>query len=331
MQLRVAVVYNDPCISKYDDLGESKAEEEVLSTVDAVHRALERIGYCVFDVPLLPPLEHAKKLLKNLSADVVFNLFEGFCGYPETEADIPDALTRLGIAYTGCSTSSIRHTLNKVESKKLLQHAGICTPEYQLLRPDTIAEFKLGYPCMVKPVCDDASHGITPQSLVYDESSLAAQVEKISGIFGGQALVEQFVEGREFNATVLGNEEYTVFPVSEIQYDLPEGLPRILTYDAKWNPHSVYFQSTVAICPADLSERDYSRIVTIARSAFRVLVGSGYGRVDMRMDTDGTIYVLEVNANPDISPQAGAALQAGKMGLRYQQFIEKLVKLAWSN
>ncbi len=331
MYNRVAIVYNQPCSSKYVELGEQNAEEDVLNTVIAVHKALGDNGYIVIDVPLAPPVGQAREMLKKMAADIVFNLFEGFCGYPLTESDIPDALVELGIPFTGCSASSIQQTLNKVDAKLVLNCAGIATPQYQLLTPDSISLFDIGYPCIVKPAYDDASHGLSAESVVRNSKSLKAQVEKISRIFEGKALVEQFIDGREFNATVLGDREFTVFPISEIRYDLPECLPPILTYDAKWNPQSLYFQSTNAECPATLTQTESDQIVKTAQKAFKVLVGRGYARIDMRMDLDGNIYVLEVNANPDISPQSGAALQACKMGLRYVQFIEKLVKLAWSN
>jgi D-alanine-D-alanine ligase len=188
--------------------------------------------------------------------------------------------------------------------------------------------FRLTYPCLVKPPAEDASHGLTPESLVSDFAALKEQVEEISHGYGGSALVEEFADGREFNASILGNSEYTVLPVSEIVYSLPPGMPQILTFDAKWQEDSLYFQATRAVCPADIAEELQAEITRIASTAFRLLGCRGYARVDLRMDKNGQINVIEINPNPDISPGLGAARQAGAAGMTYQQFVQRIVELA---
>ena len=125
-----------------------------------------------------------------------------------------------------------------------MKSAGIRTPSGQVLKPDTLADFNLTYPCIVKPCSEDASHGISDLSVVEGFAGLARQVNMISSAYGGQALVEEFVGGREFNATVMGNTEYTALPPSEIVYTLPEGMPKLLTFAAKWEIGSVYYLNT---------------------------------------------------------------------------------------
>jgi len=188
--------------------------------------------------------------------------------------------------------------------------------------------FQLGYPCIVKPRCEDASHGLSLESVVNDFAALKRQVALVSNCYGGGALVEEFVDGREFNATVLGNPECTVHPVSEIAYSLPSGMPRILTFAAKWEPDSLYFQGTKAVCPAGLEVEERKRITETARAAFKLLGGKGYGRVDMRMDQEGQLNVIEVNPNPDISRGSGAVRQAEAARMTYTQFIEKIIQMA---
>jgi D-alanine-D-alanine ligase len=325
---RVAIVYNEPLNSRYDARGEQAAVIGVLDAVEATHHALLELGYEVVRVPLALPLDQAKKKLGELGVDLVFNLFEGFSGYPETEAEIPDILSALGIPYTGCSGGTLRLALDKAETKVILRAAGIKTPDFQLLNPETLSMFRLSYPCIVKPRKEDASHGLSERSVVCDFASLKEQVVSVSSFYGGQALVEQFMNGREFNVTVLGNYHCTVLPVSEIHYSLPQAMPKVLTFAAKWQPDSLYFQGTKVVCPAEIETAEREHIAQIALTTFRLLGCRGYARVDMRRDEEGWLNVIEVNPNPEISPGSGAARQAEASGMAYPQFIERIVQLA---
>jgi D-alanine-D-alanine ligase len=193
---------------------------------------------------------------------------------------------------------------------------------------DTISFFDLRLPCIVKPRGEDASHGLSEENVVFDRASLREQVERVSSLYGGIALVEEFIDGREFNATVLGNREPFVLPPSEIVYSLPPGRPRLLTYASKWDPEDVYYTGTKPVCPAPLSSEQMQALADTASRSFRALECRGYARVDMRLDTDRVFNVLEVNPNPDISPGAGASIQAKAAGMDYPQFIERIVALA---
>jgi len=322
---RIAVVHNQPQKSRYDERGEQAAVTGVLEAVEAVHDALLKLGYGVVKVPLAPPLHRARQRLAALEADLVFNLFEGFAGHPETEAEIAEILSALRMPFTGCPAGALKLALDKAKTKAVLKSAGINTPDFQLLRPETLSSFRLSYPCIVKPRREDASHGLSPQNVVSDFSSLEQQVTAVSRYYGGQALVEHFIEGREFNVTVLGG---TVLPVSEIVYSLPEEVPRLLTFAAKWQPDSPYFQGTKVVCPAEIEDKERENIAQTALKVFGLLGCRGYARVDMRLDEAGRLNVIEVNPNPDIAPDSGSVRQAEAAGMAYPQFIEKIVKLA---
>lgn len=328
MRTRVAIVYNEPIPSRYDATGEEKAVLGVLKAVEAVHQSLLELGYYVTRLPLTPPFKEAGKKLSALDVDLAFNLFEGFCGYPETEALVPEALSQTGIPCTGCPETVIRLALDKAKAKVMLKAAGIPTPDFQLVNPGTLPMFQFSYPCIVKPRSEDASHGISEASVVNNPAMLAKQVQLVADFYGGGALVEEFIDGREFNATVLGNYNGTVLPVSEINYSLPEGMPRILTFAAKWEPDSLYFQDTKVVCPAEIGIDEREHIAETALAAFRLLGCQGYARVDMRLDKEGQLNVIEVNPNPDISPDSGAARQAEAAGMTYTQFIEQIARLA---
>lgn len=325
---QVAIIYNEPAPGRYRAMGEDKAVLGVLDEVEAVQRALGELGYEALRVPLLPPLELAKARLRALKVDLVFNLFEGFDGCPETEAMVADFLSGMGLPYTGCPGAALSLAQDKLKSGALMKAAGVDTPAYQVLRPETLADFHLAYPCIIKPCGEHASHGLSDKSVVNDATALAEQVGRVSELFGGQALVQEFLEGREFNATVVGDGETTVLPISEIVYSLPAAMPRVLTFAAKWETDSVYYDGTRVVCPAKVGAGLRDQIARTARAAFKLTGGRGYARVDMRMDRQGRLKVLEVNPNPDISPGTGAARQAKAAGLTYNRFIEKVVRLA---
>jgi D-alanine-D-alanine ligase len=328
MSKSIAIVYNEPRPSYYDKNQEAKAVLSILPCVDAVHQALLKLGYNVTVVPLSPPRECLRSTLDALDADLVFNLFEGFPGEPETEALVPEILSGMGKSYTGCPASALRTALDKFGVKKALRATGIPTPDFQLLSPQKMHLFRLKFPCIVKPCHEDASHGITPESVVNDVSSLEQRVKTIYDNYSNQAIVEEFISGREFNITIIGNTRPEVLPVSEIVYTLPPEMPPILTFEAKWEPDSVYYKNTQVVCPAKITAKERESARKTALAAFRLLGCSGYARVDMRMDGESKINVIEINPNPDISPGAGVALQAAAACMNYTQLVERIIKLA---
>lgn len=328
MGMRIAIVYNEPQRSRYDEVGEEKSVLGVLEAVGAVHQALLELNFDVTRITLVPPLGQVETELRNLDTDLVFNLFEGFCDYPDTEAVIPEILSKMGIPFTGCPGPALGLALDKAKTKQILTAAGIKTPDFQILNPKTLRLFELDYPCIVKPRCDDASNGLSTDSVVHNFSALETQVSVMSHYYGGDAIVEKFINGREFNATVMGNSEFTVLPVSEIVYSLPPGMPEVLTFDAKWETDSLYFEATKPVCPAEIDLEECQHIAETVMAAYRLLGCRGYARVDMRLDQAGELNVIEVNPNPDISPGTGAARQAEAAGMTYTQFIEKIVQLA---
>jgi len=324
----VAVIYNEPMSVRYRALGEERAILNIRDDAKAVAQALGELGHSVEVVSLRPPFSQAADTLRGLAADVIFNLFEGFEDHPETEPTMARILDELGLPYTGCRADALALALDKGRSKALMEERGIATPRYQLLSPETLATFSLDFPCIVKPRREDASHGLSENSVVLDNAALLERVAWVSSHFGGMALVEEFLEGREFNGTLLSNGHTSVLPISEIVYSLPESMPRVLTYAAKWDTKSVYYQNTNPVCPAEIGPEDQARIVEIMTTVFRLMVGDGYARVDMRMDSRGEVNVLEVNPNPDISPISGAARQARAAGMSYSQFMGEILSLA---
>jgi D-alanine-D-alanine ligase len=328
VKLRVALLYNQPESDRYQAMGESAAEQGVLDEVRAVQQALAELYQTCLLVPLRPPIDSACQTLRNLKADVVFNLFEGFDGSPDTEWQVAAMLAEQKLPFTGCPSPALQLALDKSRSKALFQSAGIPTAGYQVLSPETLIDFRLSFPCIIKPVADDASHGLSEDSVVNNLPALKKQLTKISRLFGGKALVEEFIDGREFNTTVIGHHRLTIPAISEIVYTLPADKPRLLTFESKWQTDSLYYKNTRNFCPAALTSIEQARLSRIAKAAFRLVGCRGYARVDFRQNQKGEFLVLEVNPNPDITPGAGASLQMAAGGITYNQFISRVLHIA---
>lgn len=322
----LTLVYNEPQANvRYDSRDESAAVQGVMKEVNAVQAALIQNGYRVTRMGLRPPLSRVRKQLQAVAASRVFNLFEGFAGHPDTEAELAFLLEGLKLPYTGCPARVLKVALNKGLLRELLQKEGIPVPAGQVVRIESLDDYQFELPCIVKPVAEDASHGISEDSVVYDLHSLRTQVDHIARAFGGAALVETFIEGREFNVAVLGYDTPQVLPISEITFDLPAAKPEILTYDAKWNEESVFYLGTKHVCPAPIPESLADEISRLASKIFRLLGCRGCARIDFRQNLDGQVYVIDVNPNPDIAADSGVAKQLAAAGITYNEFIERLI------
>jgi D-alanine-D-alanine ligase len=329
LALKVALVYNDPIPDRYSQMGEDVAIADVLEEVKAVYDALLTLGYEATKVPLVPPVEDVRAKLAAIDADIIFNLFEGFAGRPETEAMVAGMMAVAGKTFTGSLPATLALALDKAKAKELFVAAGIPTPRHQILTPQNVANFALSYPAIVKPAAEDASHGVSQENVVKDASGLAKQVERMSKDYGGRALVEEFIEGREFAATIIGNRHPIITAISEIEFSLPEGLPRMLTFGAKWLENDIYFAHTDPVCPAHIDDELAGRISDTATAAYRLLGCRGYARVDMRLDGAGRVNVLEVNPNPDIAMTVVWDARLASIGLTYPQFIDRIIQLAF--
>ena len=324
----IGIVYNDPVPGAYDSLGEASAVVGVLDAVAAVSQALRTLECEVVTLPLRPPLSEAEGQLAKLKVDILFNLFEGFDGMSESEATVAGLLENLGIPLTGSPSHTLLLCQDKSQAKQVLRSCDVATPDWQVLYPETLGDFALGFPCIVKPLGEHASHGISEKSVVESRSALKRQVDAVCKAYGKPSLVERFVTGREFCTLLVGNDHPVVFPIEEMIYALPSGKPRILTFAAKWTPKHGYFRGTKAKCPAEVDAELGQKIERLALCCFIALGCRGYARVDMRQDTDGQLMVLDVNPNPDISSEGGARLQVAAAGMEYVHFIREILSLA---
>jgi D-alanine-D-alanine ligase len=297
--------------------------------VSAIEDSLRELGF----IPYVLLIEGFSKdlvlTLHRMAPKFIFNLCEELEGNCELEMCIAGLFELMGIPYTGSGPLALGLGLHKFRVKQVLQTVGIPTPRGflctagQQLKLRTTSRF----PVIVKPVHEDASLGINANSVCHSFTQLEKQVSYIHDVYAQDALVEQFLDGREFNVSILGGQDLQVLAISEIDFSLmPENEPRVVSYRAKWDEESLVYQGTVPVCPAEISPRLENRIRSVALRSCKCIGCRDYARIDMRTDADGNIYVLEVNPNPDLSPRAGFARAARAAGLTYTEMVARITQ-----
>jgi D-alanine-D-alanine ligase len=268
--------------------------------------------------------------LLKIGPKFVFNLCEEINGKCELEMCVAGFLDLMNIAYTGSGPFALGLALNKHRVKQLLRASGIPVARGYLLHPGKKPSPNgTRFPVIVKPAHEDASLGINSNSVCHDYAQLEKQASYIHKIYLQEALIEEYLDGREFNVSILGDQDPKVLAISEIDFSsMPEGEPRIVTYRAKWDEESAQYRGTVPVCPAQLPKRLENRIKQIALRSYACIGCRDYARVDMRTDSRGSLYVLEVNPNPDIAPSAGFARAAQTAGYSYSEIIFRIAQSA---
>jgi D-alanine-D-alanine ligase len=325
------ILYNEP-----RPLWAEGAEEQLYpaavmrADVPAIEDALRGAGFSPY---LLSGTHFSKDLvlgLLKLAPKFVFNLCEEINGKSELETCVAGLLDLMGIAYTGSGPFALSLALQKFRVKQMLRAAGIPVARGYLDRPGRMHGARsIHFPVIVKPAHEDGSYGINAHSVCHDIEQLDRQVNYIRDVYRQEALVEEYLEGREFNVSVVGDKEPEVLAVSEIDFSgMPEGEPKIVSYRAKWDEESPMYAATVPVCPADVPKRLANRVRDLALRSYKCVDCRDYGRVDIRTDAWGIPYVLEVNPNPDISPQAGFARAAKVAGYSYSDIILRITRAA---
>ena len=325
---KVTVLYNEitslSCVDKDAILADEGGKEDAR----AIAKALSSDGYKPEIFELTP--DNVRDLSK-VKTDLFFNLCDGIGNLPKTEHKVPEILDQMSLPYTGASASSLILTTNKVLTKKIFEQNGIPTPAYAVFEtiPDSLPA-KMEFPLFAKPVAEDCSVGINTESVINNMSQLRRGVKRLLTKYNQPVLVEEYIAGREFNVTIIGNgDQARVLPISEIAFGkFYVGKPKFVDFKAKWLESSMYYRHTVGICPAKISSALRRKIEKLSLRAYYACGGRDYARVDIRANRDEVPFFLEVNLNCDISPQMGASRSAKASGLSYSQFIGKLAHIA---
>jgi D-alanine-D-alanine ligase len=308
--------------------GERLSEESVADMAQQAHEAVRSLGIGASLIPLQRSLLNFLGRVREVNPAALINLCEGYYGRPQWESNVAGIFELLGLAFTGNSAKTLALCQDKFKAKAVLRAAGLPTAPAQLMLEGT-EPLELKFPLIVKPNSEDASLGIYPESVVRDEDALRRQVRRCLENYKQPVLVEAFIDGREFNVSVMENGGVTPLPVSEIDFSaLPKDMPKILGYEAKWFEDNPLYQKTPPVCPAPIDDETRAQLQGLAAAAFRTMGCRDYARVDFRRDAKGRPFILEVNPNPDISTNAGYARALKAAGIAYAEFWGVMVRNA---
>ncbi len=309
-----------------DEINVWKTEFDVVNT-------LRKLGHEVRPLGVQDGLDPIRVAAEEWKPDVVFNLLEEFYGLSNFDQHVVSYLELLKLPYTGCNPRGLVLARSKALTKKIAQYHRVRVPVFMVVargnRPKRPASLK--FPLFVKSVSEESSLGISQASVVDSDEKLAERVRFIHEHLETDALVEQYVEGRELYVGVIGNERLKVLPVWELDFGkLPETGEPIATAHVKHNPeyqkkHGIDIRRADDLDPA--VERALQRTT---RRVYRMLELDGYARVDYRLTAANEIYLLEANPNPEIAEKEEFASAAAASGLKYKPLLQRLVQLGLS-
>lgn len=341
--MRIAIVHN---AVRDDSLPD---EQDVIRQAEAVAISLTNLGHEVSVIPCDLNLNGLKRQLEEKRSDMVFNLVESLDGHGRLIHVVPGLLDALKIPYSGASAEAIYHTSHKVMAKERMRAAGLPTPEWINPFPEdlpwmggnpyiakdpainiaTDSEKERERIWIIKSLWEHASFGIDEDNVVAGTREMVANLlQERSSQLGGACFAELFIDGREFNISMVGNgKSLKVMPPAEIIFKNNENnSPRIVGYKAKWIEDAKEYQDTPR--SFDFSEEDTELLKLLKKLSIRcwhLFNLRGYARVDFRVDRNQKPKILEINVNPCISPDAGFAAALNRGGLSYDEAIEQIL------
>jgi D-alanine-D-alanine ligase len=319
--LPVLLIYNvDPAWASHE-------RDEVERETHRLGSAMEELGHPLTLIPIADANIAAELEAFHPEDHIVLNWCESLPGISHSEAMVAEMLESLKFIFTGADSRTLALSQNKQRVKTLLADHSNPTPRWEVYETVKVDGWEC-FPAIVKPVHEHCSIGITPASVVMTMNELQQRVRYVLDTYGQPALVEDFIDGREFRVSLWGNSPLEPLPVVEMAYSaFPDIRERLCTYDSKFAPSSRHYQLIETLLPAPLPEDAHQRLCDTAAAAYSVVGCRDYGRIDLRL-RDGVFYVLDVNPNPDISADASMACAAELAGFSYGAFGSFLVALA---
>ncbi len=299
---------------------------------EEIYEALGKLGH----EPSYVTLDGEDKSLTALArceVDMFFNLVESYAGDDTKEMQVAGYLDLLGRMYTGAGPQGLYLAQDKGLAKKLFGFHGIRTPYFATCYQGTLEHaHDINFPLIVKPISEDGSLGIDQNSVVGSVKELMERIHYIQEEFDSPALIEEFIEGREIYAGILGNQRPEVLPLIELDLSrLPAGMAKVAGTEVKWEKDSEAYKVTKSAPAEDLDEETTELLGKTALSAYQILKLRDYGRIDMRLTPKGEVYVIEANPNPWLSSDSEFFMSAKKSGRSYADMIGQIVELACSD
>jgi D-alanine-D-alanine ligase len=328
---RILVLMHTDLIPPEDVKKLSEQEFLELKTEYDVLQGLRRLGHEARPLGLVDDLAPLRAAITEFKPHIVFNLLEEFHGSVLLDQNVVSYLELVQASYTGCNPRGLMIARDKALSKKILHYHRIPVPRFQVVPKGRTLKRKpaaLDYPLIVKSLYEEASLGIAEASVVYNDEKLVERVAFMHDKIGSDAILEQFIDGRELYVGVLGNHRLRVLPALELNIGkLRSDAPRIATRRVKWDP-AYQQRRDVKLAPAtDLPAEVVRTLLQVTKRAYRLLGLSGYARMDFRLGADNRPYFLEANPNPDIAREAELAEAAALDGLDYPALLDRVLRI----
>jgi D-alanine-D-alanine ligase len=327
-KLRVLVLMHDYQVPPADVAGHDLETAAWKTEYDVLRTLRDELGHEVHPLGIKDDLAGIRQANEEFKPHIAFNMLEAFHEVGTFDQNVVSYLELIRLSYTGCNPRGMLLARDKALSIKLLHFHRIPVPEFAVVARGRkpLLPKRLTFPLIVKPLTQEASIGIAQASVVPDDAKLRERVQFIHDSIRTDAIIEQFVAGRELYCGVIGNQRVQILPVWEMTFaNMPESQHRIATERVKW---SAKYQHKMGIDtgPAKgLANGIAERIQHISRRVYKILELSGYARIDLRVDDAGRVYVLEANPNPQIARKEDFAESAASAGLPYPALLQRIL------
>ncbi len=302
-----------------------KSEKDVKSTIT-------KLGHEVIPFGIFDDIEPFLKIVKDEKPDLVFNMSEAFSGKRDFEPNLTALMQLVGVPFTGAGPMSLQLCKDKGLTKIILGYHQIRTPKFIVAKKSRPLQSlkKFQFPAFIKPLQLESSEGISQVSYAENEKEALARVKFIHERLGVDAIIEEFIDGREVYVSILGNEKLSVFPPRELFFkQVPDDEPKFATFRSKWDQDYRKKWGIDSGWIADMPESTQKKIFEVCKKIYRLLHIQGFGRIDLRVKDD-KVYFIEANPNPSIARKEDYALSANKAGVEYEDLIAKIISLSLS-
>ena len=334
--MKVAILYNTfegyeeyPGANIEEKNPRKKNKKKKKTDIEAIGDALRELGHEPSTLAIDGRPETLTAVRRN-DAGLFFNLVESYAGDDTMEMHFAAYLDLVGKRYTGAGPQGSFLAMDKSIAKMIIRYHELYTPYSAVVNKGRVEHAQdIKFPVIVKPASEDASKGIDATSVVNSVKDLLEKIAYVHEEFDSAVLLEEYIEGREIYAAVLGNDRPEALPLVELDLSkLPEGMPRIAGYEVKFDVTTEAYKKTKSAPARNLDEEIITRIHQTAITAYRALKLRDYGRIDLRLGENGRIYVLEANPNPWLDPAAEFAMAAKESGRSYTELIGAIVDAA---